>query len=466
MKRLRFQSLQLRLAVRLAALYLIVAVLIFGVLAYRAYQTAGTLNNRELSQRAADLAHSIRPDAGGVPRLELSPELQAAYQAVPRHDMFAVRDAANHIVAALPPDFGELVRQWPTPSDDPDYFRIAYFGTGFQDYYGLNIALQSEAGAISISVAKAAGADALIESVVRDFVVDIAWIIPLIVLLTIVIGTFVIRSVLKPVDRLARIAKTIGPNTTRVRLSGEHLPSEIAPLVGAVNRALDRLDQGFAVQRQFTANAAHELRTPLAIITAALDDRQGDNGEMAKLKADVVRMNRLVEQLLRVARLDAVALDVSQAFDLNELAADIVETMAPWALAKERMIAFQREIHPVTIHGNAHAVGDAIRNLIENAVIHTLPHTEVRVRVRHDRRIEVVDRGPGVDPEDRSQIFQRFWRGKNNSTQGAGLGLAIVKEIMMAHGGNVRVGDDPGGGAVFTLEFPLAGNPGDRRSAS
>jgi signal transduction histidine kinase len=171
-------------------------------------------------------------------------------------------------------------------------------------------------------------------------------------------------------------------------------------------------------------------------------------------------MNRLVDQLLRVARLDAVALDVSDRVDLNEVAADVVAGMAPWSLAQNKSIAFHGDDKPVVVRGNRYAIGDAIRNLVENAVAHTAPGTEVNVGTSADARVSISDRGPGIPPDQRSHVFERFWRGRGTGSAGAGLGLAIVGEIMKAHHGSVTADDNPGGGMVFTLftrmESPIA----------
>jgi signal transduction histidine kinase len=450
----RFRSLQLRLAVRLTAVYLLLTAAAFGIIVYRAYDTAGTLGERELSLRAHDLARAVSQDGSGRPRLDLPARLAAAYASAGGADIFALRDAEGHVVAAMPPSFGERVVDWPPASDDPSYFRISNLAPAAPDYYGLSLAVESAAGVLSISVAREAGADALVSSVLREFVVDLAWMIPVMVCLTLAIGVLAIRSGLAPVRMASALAAAIGPSTTGIRLPEKELPSEIAPLVSAVNCAFDRLEQGFAVQRQFTANAAHELRTPLAIVTAALEAMEG-NGELEKLRLDVARMNRLVEQLLRVARLDAVALDVSDTVDLADVATATVTAIAPLAVAQGRSVALAAA-PAVRVRGNAHAISDAVRNLVENALTHSPKGAEVTVTVQEGGRISVADHGPGIAARDRERIFERFWRGKGVPSQGAGLGLAIVREIVRAHQGTIAVEDNRGGGAVFTLVFARA----------
>jgi signal transduction histidine kinase len=447
--------LQGQLVVRLAAVFVAAMVAIAAFLVWRAYDTADTLADRELSLRAADLARYVVRGADGTLRLELPAPLQKAYDADPDQDIFALRSSDGRVIAAQPAAFGALIERWPTPSDDPGYFHLPGIAGGTQNYYGLGLTVDSAVGPVAVWVARASGGFALIHSLLEEFIFDIAWVIPLFMLLCLAIAVLAIRNTLAPIRQVSEIAASIGPGTTSVRLPEDNLPREIAPLVTAVNRALGRLEQGFAVQRQFTANAAHELRTPLAIITGALDTMPATI-ELARLKGDVDRMNRLVEQLLSVARLDAVALDVSANVDLAAIARETVANLAPWALGQGRTIAFSGPDGAVSVQGDGYAIADALRNLVENAVVHSPPNGEVTVSTSADGRLQVADQGPGIPEEDRAHIFERFWRGRRAPSHGAGLGLSIVAEIMKAHGGNVTVESGSGGGTVFTLGFPLA----------
>src|SRR6516165_1381008 len=446
------RSLEGSLAVRLGLLYLLAMDLAIGALLYQAYDTAGSLNDRDLNLRATDLARYVVLGPDHTPRLELPSKLAAAYESG-ASDLFAIRSQDGRVIAASPRSFGEVVSAWPAPSDEASYFSLKAFGPEVQDYHGVSVSVPSLVGPLSVFVGRLAEGRLLAHSILHEFMVDAAWLIPLFLVITLATGKYAISGGLKPVRLISEMATAIGPGNTAVRLPEGDLPGELVPLVAAVNRALDRLAQGFAVQREFTANAAHELRTPLTIITAALDTI-AENGDLTKLKADVARMNRIVEQLLRVARLDAVGLDVSGKVDLNAVTEGVVAAMAPLALAQDRMIAFLPADPPVHVRGNAGAVEDAIRNLVENAVAHTSRHSEVTVDVAPDGSVRVADQGPGIAPEDRQRVFQRFWRGKRASNGGAGLGLAIVKEVADAHHATIQIDNNfAGGGALFTLRF-------------
>jgi signal transduction histidine kinase len=303
-----------------------------------------------------------------------------------------------------------------------------------------------------VVVAQVAGGDQLVHSILREFVFDIAWYVPPFVAVALLLATYSVRRSLRPLRKASAQAGSIGPESISIRLPDADVPTEALPLVVAVNRALDRLEQGFAIQRRFTANAAHELRTPLTIITARLDSLEG-NSELAALREEVARMNRLVEQLLCVARLDSVALDVSSRVDLREVAEEVVGSMAHLALAAGRSIALIGADHPVVITGNAAAIGDALRNLVENALAHTPAGTEVIVDVGPGGTLTVLDSGPGISAQDRPRIFDRFWRGKGVRTEGAGLGLAIVMEIVRAHGATISASERGPRGARFELRF-------------
>lgn len=322
--------------------------------------------------------------------------------------------------------------------------------------------------------AREVGEEKLMDGFVRNFLHHVFWAFPTGAAVLLAVSAWTIRTSLRSVRTASDQAAAITPGVSGVRLPLEGLPSEVLPLVTATNAALDRLEKGFEVQRQFTADAAHELRTPLAILSAGLEALP-PSAEVERLRLDAERMNRLVSQLLRVARLDAQPVDLSGVIDLGEVAGEVVERLAPWAARGGRSLAFEPAGAPVPVRGDPDALGDAIRNLVENAIAHSPDGEEVTVRVGAEGAVFVTDNGPGVPEALKARIFERFWRSRErrSSGVGAGLGLAIVAETARAHAGQVRVVDAPGGGARFVLTLPLAspaqsagGNAGSRISLS
>ena len=299
--------------------------------------------------------------------------------------------------------------------------------------------------------------EALKDALVADFLHDAAWAFPVIAAVLLAVTVLTVRSSLRPLRAVSENAARIAPGRSGVRLGTVGLPTELAPLVGAVNEALDRLESGFEVQRRFTGDAAHELRTPLAILSAGLEGL-GQSEEVLRLRQDAERMNRLVDQLLRVARLDAEPMDISKPVDLRLVAQQVVEHLAPLAIRGQRTVAFEADKAPILVRGDRDALGDAVRNLVENAITHCPAGEEVRVCVDDHGCVSVIDSGPGVRAEHRERIFERFWRSRERRSTGlgAGLGLSIVAEIARAHGGRVFVAEAVDGGAHFVLDLSTA----------
>ena len=281
--------------------------------------------------------------------------------------------------------------------------------------------------------------------------------VPLLIV-TLIVTAITIRRTLKPVAMLSHQAGAITPRTTGLRLDAVKVPAEVLPLVSAFNAALDRLDQGFLIQRRFTANAAHQLRTPLAILRARLDGMAAAP-ETTELKRDCDRIARVVSQLLAIARLEAHEIEIAETVDLGRLARETVAAMAPLAIAEGRSLSLDAGAAPVIVRGNSAALADALGNLIENALRFTPPGGTVDVALRPGATLAVLDRGPGVPEAERARVFEPFWRGGDPRGAGSGLGLAIVAEIAAAHGGRALALDRPGGGAEFRIELPQIALP-------
>ena len=297
--------------------------------------------------------------------------------------------------------------------------------------------------------------DVITDDIVSNFFRRVGWITIPILLILLAIDIFIFRRAIAPLWRASEQASNIGPSRTDIRLPTEQIPREIVPLVTAVNLALDRLEDGFRVQRQFTADAAHQLRTPLAILRTRIETL-GDGTVRQLLHDDIESMSRIVVQLLEIAELDTLVLDPGETADLRAVCAEVVGAIAPFAIAQHKDIALKGAEAPVLIHGNSEMLQRAVFNLAENAIKFTAKETSVDVEVGDDGSVRVRDCGPGVAEEERELIFQRFWRRDRQRSDGAGLGLSIVRGVADDHAATVAVDNLPGGGAEFTLRFRLA----------
>jgi signal transduction histidine kinase len=229
---------------------------------------------------------------------------------------------------------------------------------------------------------------------------------------------------------------------------------------------MGRRDEALRRQREFTANASHELRTPLTVIRSSVDDlrrnrtqRVADVGDaLADIEVEVGHVTALVDDLLILARSDAGALELHlEPIDLADVAAEAAGAMT--TMAAERGVGVVVDPRPAPMRGDALRIRQLVTILIDNAVRHSPSGSQVAVTIRPEGShvsLVVDDAGPGIRPEDRQRVFERFWRADDAPQGGTGLGLSIAAWIVAQHGGTIEALDAPGGGARFRARLPAA----------
>jgi two-component system sensor histidine kinase TctE len=266
----------------------------------------------------------------------------------------------------------------------------------------------------------------------------------LLVLTSLIVTPWIVRRSLAGVSRIAQEAEQIDTDRRGRRLSETHVPQEIVPLVRAVNEALRRLDDGYERQRRFIASAAHELRTPIAILRAKVE--AASDGATRYLGNDVQRLATLAEQLLDLERLDTER--SNEELNLAALVRHVVADLAPLLIASGRAVEFQAD-GGQRCRGDSAALGRVVTNLIQNAIEHGGEHVRVRVL---GATIEVEDDGPGIPLAERERVFEPFHRLRPRST-GSGLGLNLVQQVVKRHGGRVTIVAASGGGTIARVEL-------------
>jgi signal transduction histidine kinase len=296
----------------------------------------------------------------------------------------------------------------------------------------------------------------------------IQWMLLPLIILVAGLGSLIWAAVGRSLTPLQQVQREIGQRDAPAlhAIETDGLPEEVAPLVGALNDLLGRLDTALTSQRRFIADAAHELRTPLTAIKLRSQlMRQSSNPadwaeSLIQLESGVERASHLIDQMLRMARLEPGMQPHALAeVRLDELAKKVVADFSDQAEARHIDVGITRA-EPVAIHGNRDGLRVMLNNLVDNALRYIPAGGQVDVAVWPEEDqvvLTVSDTGPGIPEAERERVFDRFYRLAQADIPGSGLGLAIVRQVAESHGGTITLADAPDGGLLITIRLPVNG---------
>lgn len=420
---------------------LVLPVLLIAVL----HQNTARYQESILLGQAKAIEAAMRPESGGGLRVRLAGALQPIYASGYDGRAFIVVDSKGTALAA---SLNGRAIPWRDAPRTPlaSRFRVGHF-------IGMSVPVDLANRRVWVIVSQdESRPGAILDDVSSAFLWEyLGMLLPILLMLP-VINSIAIRRVVLEVRAISNCAASIGTSSLHVRLDEGHLPDEIAPLVQATNRLLDRLEEGFRQQGEFVANVAHELRTPLAALRVRLDSVE-DQVVRAVLDRQIERLSHVVSQVRDLALLERFTADHAEVFCLGDLASETIAELVPSILGENHSIELLGEDLGVTISGSRTLIGLALTNLIRNAVVHTPDGTAISVRILPDATISVEDDGPGVTTLDRELVVKRFWRADRARSDSAGLGLSVVQRIVDVHDGTFSIASRPGGGAIFKLGF-------------
>ena len=287
------------------------------------------------------------------------------------------------------------------------------------------------------------------------------------------VGWVVAGRLLAPIDRITDVARRIQATDLSGRISLVGPDDELKRLADTFDSMLARLDAAFVAQRRFIADASHELRNPLAVIRTNLDvvlsdpntDEISLRDTSAVVRRATERMSKMVDDMLALARLESPQ-QLDERVDIGEVANEIAEEFT--AVAQSHDVELRRSISDgIFVAGDRYALKRALANLAQNALRYSPAESSITIAAgSKDGWVwtAVEDQGPGIAPEHRHQVFQRFWRAdksRSRSLGGSGLGLSIVQQVAQAHSGLVKLSSEVGRGSTFVIWIPALGNDGD-----
>ena len=441
---------------------LLFLVLCAGVLTYGvALSVATSAYDRSLLDPALDMAENIRVGADGA-HLDMLMQAQEALMYDQADSMvFQIRAADGRVIAgtdelAAPPELRDGERRFFDGVYRSEPVRIAALRTdsGFSVQVGETLSKRQR----------------LIWEILAAELVPTLFI----AIAAVVLAWTGVKHGVAPLARIRNELLGRGPNDLRP-LDETGAPLEIAPAVKAFNKLLSRIREASAVQQRFLANAAHQLRTPLAGLQMHLElllrrELAPDvRGEIERMHVATMRASHLAKQLLALARAEASGANGREAqyFDLRQIADAVAQEWVPRAIARNIDMGFV--LQNAIVSGNPLLMTELLNNLVDNAVRYTPPGGAVTVRCGMDSGqpyLSVEDNGVGIPEEARAKVLERFYRIEGTPGEGSGLGLAIVKEVVDRHGGALSIESGWPSGAKIVAKFPAATAAPDRHSAA
>jgi two-component system sensor histidine kinase TctE len=435
-----------------------------------AYSIANNAYDRELRDSVVAVSKQLTYENG---RLQLN--AAAADAAILRADeddrtFFQVRDQRNEVVS------GE--RAIPVIEFQPELApRTVYFRDDHMPGLEVRVAylwaqVPGMPGAVLVQVAETVGKRSQLASEIIGDVLAAQFLIVPIALLFVWLG---LTRGIEPLSALTEAIRRRKPSDLSP-LGETDVPEEVRPLIRSFNDLMGRLDASLRAQERFVADAAHQMRTPLAGLKmqAEIAMRQRDplsiHHAMRQIVTSADRASHLINQLLALARADTDSPPPLVALDLDALARDATRDWVQRARAKDIDLGFEAAPEPAWIEGNAVLLREALNNLLDNAVAYTGSGGRVTVRVLGGERpsLEVEDNGIGIEEADRERVFERFFRVLGTDADGSGLGLPIVRGIVQLHRGSVELLPNPRErGTIARMIFPRAESvPASLRSAA
>ena len=402
-----------------------------------------------------DRTFIVDPEVANIAARAIARDGQGTLTVSHTDELSALRSSAPDLWFIARSERGELVQEGRVPAVYRDFggqlegMRFADIRDTVSPYRDSAVIREAEGPAGRFTVlgeGKRLGMPWIVSALSKFVAVPV---LTLLILVTLIALPLIVRRGLSGLSDAAAQAEFIDVGRRGVRLSEKDVPAEIRPLVEAFNRALFRLDEGYERHQRFVLDAAHELRTPIAILQTRIEAMP--SGPLrTRILADATRVSSLSEQLLGLQRIDRslVLLPVN----VRELCESVVADLAPIAIDHGYQLALSAQDARATLLGDEGALRQVLANLIRNAIEHGGGSGAICVTAREGGVIEVMDEGPGIPEPERKRIFEPFYR-LRPSARGAGLGLNLTQEIVRRHHGTIAVVDSEKG-ACFRIRIP------------